>query len=205
MISDRMASVGMLAAGVAHEINNPIGYVHSNLGTLQDYTRDLFKLIEDVERALQATPGIDAALARQVRELRARYDLEFVARDLPQLLAESREGIERVKKIVVVPILSTRYNELMRQWEYIFGRRAEPEFITVKPVTHKAQIIMATPPEDHPLVGEILVDHALEISTNPAKESVIIVAHGASGRERDKDNPKELAIRVRWSGSPTRS
>jgi sirohydrochlorin cobaltochelatase len=98
------------------------------------------------------------------------------------------------KKIVVVPILSTRYNELMRQWEYIFGRRKEAEFVTVGQVTSKAEIVMATPPEDHPLVGEIIVDHALEISENPAREFVIIVAHGASGRERDLDNPKELEI-----------
>ena len=50
--------------------------------------------------ALQSTPGIAPELSRQVQELRTRYDLEFVAKDLPQLLAESREGIERVKKIV---------------------------------------------------------------------------------------------------------
>lgn len=49
-----MASIGQLAAGVAHEINNPIGYVHSNLGSLQEYLRSLFTLIEAYERALQA-------------------------------------------------------------------------------------------------------------------------------------------------------
>jgi signal transduction histidine kinase len=98
--SEKMASIGQLAAGVAHEINNPIGYVHSNLSTLQDYIRDLFKLIEGMELAIQATPGLAPELAQQVLELRKRYDLDFVASDLPQLLAESREGIERVKKIV---------------------------------------------------------------------------------------------------------
>ncbi|MGE8263105.1 MAG: sensor histidine kinase, partial [Stenotrophomonas sp.] len=52
--SEKMASIGQLAAGVAHEINNPIGYVHSNLGSLQEYLRSLFTVIEAYERALRA-------------------------------------------------------------------------------------------------------------------------------------------------------
>src|SRR5690606_24858827 len=52
--SEKMASIGQLAAGVAHEINNPIGYVHSNLGTLQEYLGALFALIECQEGVLQS-------------------------------------------------------------------------------------------------------------------------------------------------------
>jgi len=44
--TDKMASIGQLAAGVAHEINNPIGYVHSNIGALEDYITDLFRVID---------------------------------------------------------------------------------------------------------------------------------------------------------------
>jgi signal transduction histidine kinase len=98
--SEKMASIGQLAAGVAHEINNPIGYVHSNLGSLNDYTRDLFSLIEGYEAALRGAGELPPGIAQRLTELRQRYDLDFVARDLPQLLAESREGIDRVKKIV---------------------------------------------------------------------------------------------------------
>jgi hypothetical protein len=99
-----------------------------------------------------------------------------------------------VNKIVVVPIVSTPYNELMRQWEYILGMRKEAEFVTVPQARHKAKIVLAAPPGDDPLVAEILIDHALEISTDPRKEKVIIVAHGASGRMKDQDNPKELKL-----------
>lgn len=96
--SEKMASIGQLAAGVAHEINNPIGYVHSNLGSLQEYLRSLFTLIEAYERALRAPDP--KALLSEIDDIRTRFDIDFISRDLPQLMAESREGIERVTRIV---------------------------------------------------------------------------------------------------------
>jgi two-component system NtrC family sensor kinase len=96
--SEKMASIGSLAAGVAHEINNPIGYVQSNLGTLQDYAAALFTLLEVYADALE---GDEVATGREaVRATRERLDVDFIAGDLPQLLTESREGIDRVCKIV---------------------------------------------------------------------------------------------------------
>ncbi|MCR6687117.1 ATP-binding protein [Pseudoxanthomonas sp.] len=96
--AEKLASIGQLAAGVAHEINNPIGYVHSNLGSLQEYLHSLFALIDAYERALRS-PDPRAMLA-EIDETRERLDIDFISRDLPQLMTESREGIERVTRIV---------------------------------------------------------------------------------------------------------
>ena len=99
--SEKMASIGQLAAGVAHEINNPIGYVHSNLSTLQTYAHDLLALLAGYEALRQKLPSECQHLLGPIEEITARADYEYLQQDLPQLIEESREGIERVKKIVM--------------------------------------------------------------------------------------------------------
>lgn len=96
--SEKLASIGQLAAGIAHEINNPIGYVHSNLVSLRDYTSGLLELIHAYERAL--APKLDEATLAALAEVRTRIDFDFVSTDLPELINESREGLERVRRIV---------------------------------------------------------------------------------------------------------
>lgn len=96
--SEKMAAIGQLAAGVAHEINNPIGFISSNLQTLQDYSARLLKLTGFYEKIVSKT-GNETFLALQ-RDIQQRLQFDFVREDLPELLTESIDGIERVSEIV---------------------------------------------------------------------------------------------------------
>jgi signal transduction histidine kinase len=93
---DKMASIGQLAAGVAHEINNPMGFIISNLGTLREYSEALTSYIEQTEQLVQA----DAAQAEQLKRVKESLDLAFILNDMGPLLHESLEGADRVKLIV---------------------------------------------------------------------------------------------------------
>ncbi|RDE24363.1 hypothetical protein DV711_01890 [Motiliproteus coralliicola] len=97
--SEKMASIGQLAAGVAHEINNPVGYISSNLNTVHDYIDGLLRLVNAYEREGKISKYLPA-LAEEVAAIKEEIDFSFLKEDSTALVDESKDGIERVKMII---------------------------------------------------------------------------------------------------------
>ncbi|MGE3806365.1 MAG: PAS domain S-box protein [Gemmataceae bacterium] len=98
--SEKLASIGLLSAGLAHEINNPLAYVGNNLVVLERDMSGLRELINLYEQVRPRLAELDAEVARQVEEIAERIDLAYIRDNLERILSRTRQGVERMAKIV---------------------------------------------------------------------------------------------------------
>ncbi len=98
--SEKLASLGMLSAGIAHEINNPMAFVSNNLHVLEGYAGALMGLVDVYEGARASLARVDPGAAARAQAIADEADLPYVRENLLRLIARTREGVQRVTRIV---------------------------------------------------------------------------------------------------------
>jgi len=135
--SEKMASIGQLAAGIAHEINNPVGYISSNIHALERYVEDIFKVVDAYEQSAPSKEN-HAAFIKQIKQ---EVDLDFLRGDIAVLLLESEEGVNRVKQIVNDLKDFSHVDEAEWQWANLHKGLDSTLNIVQNEVKYKADII----------------------------------------------------------------
>ena len=106
--TDKMASLGKMVAGVAHEINNPLNCIYGNLDHISNYTKDLLALIHTYQQEIPQPPAPVSAQAQDI-------ELEFIEVDLPQMIEAMQLAAERVREIVLTLKNFSRVDEGVAQ------------------------------------------------------------------------------------------
>ena len=196
--SEKMASIGQLAAGVAHEINNPVGYIFSNVGTLEKYIDDLFEILnyyETIEGEIKSN-----TVLLELKKLKEKVELDFLKDDIPELMLQSKEGIERVRKIVQDLKDFSRVDSNL-EWQWANLRQGIESTLNVvnNEIKYKADIIKE--------FGNIPDVECLQSQINQVIMNLVVNASHAIGDERGQITVRTTAdettayIEVKDNGS----
>ncbi len=195
--SEKMASLGQLAAGIAHEVNNPVGFVTSNLGTLKKYAHRLKKAYEEIVEVI--TNDENQNIAGKIKKILNKNQIDFILKDVFSIIDESLEGTKRVKHIVtdlkdfshidIKKMVSYNINDCINSTLNIVWNEIKYKAEVRKNLGNIPQII-CFPQQINQVIMNLIInsvqaiekDGIIEITTKAVKEGVkLIIKDNGSG------------------------
>jgi len=199
--SEKMASIGQLSAGVAHEINNPVGFIKSNFSSLKHYAKELNLAIEKYNKLIDSV-GSDE-ISQAVESVNEEHDIDFVTEDISNLLEESFDGITRIEDIVKSLKHFSRSDT--NQWEEADINAGIES--TLKVVSHELKyladiekkfgdlpLVQCLPMQVNQVVMNLLVNaaQAIDADQKDGKVSIITAVQGENVLIKVEDNGKGI-------------
>ena len=175
MQSEKLASIGQLAAGVAHEINNPMGFVLSNVNSLESYMKKAFEVLAAYSEAKQFINSPD--MVARLDQLSKQADLDFLIEDSQNLIAETKEGITRVRRIVQ-DLKDFSRVDVLSEWEWSNLHQGIDSTLNIlaSEIKNKADVVKA--------YGNIADVECISSQINQVVMNLLLNAVDAIGPER---------------------
>lgn len=185
---DKIASTGEIAAGIVHEINNPLGFIISNFDTLKKYLEKIKKIIvlyeENMSNYPDNTEEFQCSL-NNIIELEKAYNLKFVLEDIDELFKDTEQGIERVRKIVGA-VRNFTHRDLNEKFEPFNLNEAINSTLIIARNELKYDCNVET------ILNDIPVIQAKSSEINQVLLNIIINSSHAIKEKRQKNNLSEL-------------